>query len=302
MGTTADKLNKLLQTKQTIKQAIIDKGVDVADDTKFADYPSKITAIESGGSYYETLWNAITNNNTDYSYLFHNYKGLELDVSNLDTSKVTDMYNLFYYCNNVTKLDVSKWDTKNVKDMRYVFNNCTSITKLDVSEWDTGNATTMERMFYYCSGLTELDVSNFNTRNVTDIGDIFAYCNKLESLDVSNWDVSKVTDMGGAFQGCRSLTSLDCSSWDISKITGNYYLSKAFDSCDVLVDLYPPKNINAPMDVTYSTALSHDSLMRIINNLMTTTSTKKLTLGATNKAKLADEELAIATNKGWTIA
>lgn len=47
--STADKLNKLLETKQAIKQAIIDKGVDVSDDTVFAEYAAKINAIESGG-------------------------------------------------------------------------------------------------------------------------------------------------------------------------------------------------------------------------------------------------------------
>jgi hypothetical protein len=41
--------------------------------------------------------------------------------------------------------------------------------------------------------------------------------------------------------------------------------------------------------------------MSIINNLMTVTSTKTLTLGATNLAKLTADEVAIATNKGWTV-
>ena len=45
--STADKLNKLLETKAAIKKAIINKGVDVADDTVFADYPAKIDAIEA---------------------------------------------------------------------------------------------------------------------------------------------------------------------------------------------------------------------------------------------------------------
>ena len=49
MGTTVDKLNKLAQTKAAIKTAIEAKGVTVGD-VKFADYPSKISAISGGGT------------------------------------------------------------------------------------------------------------------------------------------------------------------------------------------------------------------------------------------------------------
>ena len=42
--------------------------------------------------------------------------------------------------------------------------------------------------------------------------------------------------------------------------------------------------------------------MVVINGLQTVTSTKTLTLGSTNLAKLTDEEKQIATNKGWTLA
>jgi surface protein len=103
------------------------------------------------------------------------------------------------------------------------------------------------------------------------------------------------------FTYCRSLTSLDVSNWDVSKVTGNYSLNTGFDAGSALVDFYPPKNISANMSMSKSKSLSHDSLIRIINNLITTTSTKTLTLGATNLAKLTADEVAIATNKGWTV-
>ena len=45
--STADKLNKLLETKEAIKQAIIDKGGTVGD--VFADYPAAIQNIQGGG-------------------------------------------------------------------------------------------------------------------------------------------------------------------------------------------------------------------------------------------------------------
>ena len=48
MGTIADKLNLLLNTKAAIKDAIIGKGQTVADSDPFSAYPSKIQAIETG--------------------------------------------------------------------------------------------------------------------------------------------------------------------------------------------------------------------------------------------------------------
>ena len=50
MGTTADKLNKVLETKAAIKDAIVAKGVTVADTDTFASYPAKIAAISGGGA------------------------------------------------------------------------------------------------------------------------------------------------------------------------------------------------------------------------------------------------------------
>ena len=48
MGTIADKLNLLLNTKAAIKAAIIGKGQTVGDSDSFSAYPAKIQAIETG--------------------------------------------------------------------------------------------------------------------------------------------------------------------------------------------------------------------------------------------------------------
>ena len=298
--STANKLSKLIETKQAIKQSIIDKGVDISDDTVFADYPSKIDSIMTGDS--ESVWNLITCNGTRGQYLFYDCKNItELDVSHLDTSNMTNMNNMFGSCQSLTSLDVSNFNTSNVKNMSYMFNHCESLTELDLSNFNTSNVTDMSYMFNECEKLPELNLSSFNTSNVTNMNTMFGYCHSFTELDLNNFDVSKVTNISGMFYFCSKLISLDVSNWDIGHITGNYNVHSAFNYCISLVDLYPPQNINANMTVNSSTALSHDSLMRIINNLMTATSTKTLTLGATNLAKLSSEEIAIATNKGWTV-
>ena len=47
MGTTAEKLTKLLDTKAAIKAALIEKGQSVSNLDTFASYPNKILAIPS---------------------------------------------------------------------------------------------------------------------------------------------------------------------------------------------------------------------------------------------------------------
>ena len=45
----ATKLNYLNETKESIKDAIIAKGVEVSDNDTFRDYATKISDISSGG-------------------------------------------------------------------------------------------------------------------------------------------------------------------------------------------------------------------------------------------------------------
>lgn len=49
MGTTADKLNKLITTKTSIKNAIISKGVAINDSDTFSSYAEKISQIQQTG-------------------------------------------------------------------------------------------------------------------------------------------------------------------------------------------------------------------------------------------------------------
>ena len=77
---------------------------------------------------------------------------------------------------------------------------------------------------------------------------------------------------------------------------------------------YTTKNNNYyKLNLSACTSLTHESLMNVINNLYDlnltydvanggTLYTQSLQLGADNIAKLTAEEIAIATNKGWTVS
>ena len=248
-----------------------------------------------------TFKGKITNSVTNMNDMFYGCKALtEINSSDWDTSNVTTMYGMFYECSNLTSLDLSNFDTSNVTSIGSMFNRCNNLTSLDVSNFDTSNVTDMYGMFYNCNNLTSLDLSNWNTSNVTNMSYMFYNCNNLTSLDLSNFDTSKVTNMSYMFYNCNNLTSLDMSNCDVSKVTtlGDYM----FDNCTALTDFKAPQNISVAVKFSECTNLTHDSLMSIINNLATVSSKKTLTLGSTNKAKLTDDEIAIATAKNWTVS
>lgn len=159
---------------------------------------------------------------------------ISVDLSGLDTSKVTEMgredtweSGMFSGCTRLAYLDLSSLDTSNVTSMGCMFEDCSSLTSLDLSTFDTSNVVDMNSMFAGCTKLTSLDLSGFDTSKVTNMGSkssrtsagMFEGCSSLASLDLSSFDTSKVTDMSRMFCGCTKLTSLDLSRFDTSKVT-----------------------------------------------------------------------------------
>ena len=120
-------------------------------------------------------------------------------LSQLDTSKVTSMSQMFADMSNVTSLDLSGFDTSKVTSMASMFFNMSSVTSLDLSGFDTSKVTDMGQMFYSMSSVTSLDVSGFDTSNVTDMANMFRGMSSVTSLDLSGFDTSKVTDMSDMF-------------------------------------------------------------------------------------------------------
>ncbi|MCV99336.1 BspA family leucine-rich repeat surface protein [Listeria monocytogenes] len=152
--------------------------------------------------------------------MFNSCRALEeLDVSHFDTSSVTNMSYMFYDNRNLEMLDVSNLDTSSVTNMYAMFEDCTSLEELDVSHFDTSSVTDMYRVFNGCEKLKKLDVSNFDTSSATAMVQMFRNCSALEKLDVSNFNTSLVTDMRAMFAGCTSLEVLDVSNFDTSSVT-----------------------------------------------------------------------------------
>ena len=300
--STADKLNYLLETKNEIKNAIVSKGITVKDTDTFRSYASKISNI-SGTVIDDDFYNMRTNNGTDGKGLFA-YTSTEVCantdfiefVQNLDVSKIKSCEHMFYN-SNFTNLNLSNWDTSNIINMIWMFSSCSNLTDLDISNFDTSNTINIKYMFAYCSKLKNINVNHFNINKITSIYGTFQNMSTLNYLNLSNWDTSNINEFTFAFSSNNNLITIE----GILDLTSAIYISYMFNNCTKLENV-KIKNLNyTGLDLSKSTNLSYDSIMYLINNLIETTTTKSINLGATNLAKLTDEEKAIATSKGWTL-
>ena len=180
------------------------------------------------------LSNFDTSRVTDMNYMFWSMHSLtSLNLSNFNTSKVTNMSSMFYNMRNLTSLDLSNFDTSNVTNMKAMFHNSWSLTSLNLSNFDTSKVKYMESMFDN-TGLTSLNLSNFDTSKVTNMSRMFAFMRNLTTLDLSNFDTSNVTDMGSMFLNMPSLTSLNISNFNTSKVTNMGYMFEHMSSLTTL--------------------------------------------------------------------
>ncbi|EMK2914149.1 BspA family leucine-rich repeat surface protein, partial [Listeria monocytogenes] len=197
--------------------------------------------------------------------MFKNCSNLmEVDLSGLDTSAVTTMWDMFNSCRALEELDVSHFDTSSVTDMYRVFNGCEKLKKLDVSNFDTSSATAMVQMFRNCSALEKLDVSNFNTSLVTDMRAMFAGCTSLEALDVSNFDTSSVTNMAAMFSDNEKLEKLDLSTFDTSSVTN---MGTMFKNCTALKSLFLDNFTHAASSTDMFTGTTSLSYLFVSHNV-----------------------------------
>ena len=218
----------------TYKITIGGKGGIIANESMvgYFDFPN-MTSID--------LSALDTSKVTDMSYMFALCKSLaSLDLSSFDTSNVTNMSNMFWEI-GLTSLELSNFDTSNVTDMSSMFTNCENLVNLNLSNFINSKVANMRYMFRNCKNIKSLDLSDFGTSSVTDMSGMFANCKSLSELNISTWDTSNVTTMGysnqvseGMFDSCSSLTSLDLTSFDTSNVTN---MTQMFYRCPNLTKI-----------------------------------------------------------------
>ena len=156
---------------------------------------------------------------TDMHSMFFNMKALkELDLSHFDTRKNTNLASYFGADVSLQKINLTNFNTENVTDMRVMFYGLNSLQTLDVSSFNTKKVTMMDSMFYGLSSIRKLDLSNFDTSQVISTPTMFAENVLLNDLNLSSFNTSRVENMSSMFMNCKSLTALNLNHFNTEKV------------------------------------------------------------------------------------
>lgn len=233
---------------------------------------------------------------TNISYAFADCRNLTSITLPTNIGNIGSLYDTFDGCSVITSIKFPP-SMNYVTNMYSTFAYCTKLSKLELPELN--NVTMFNRTFYNCKSLTSITLPSSLTK-VTNMNTMFDTCASLKYFSYT-YPLPLLKDIGVMFARCSSITSITLP--DLPSLSSVGY---CFEACTSLRNLVIG-NINPNITtltnwyISNCTALTVDSLVNIMNALPTITNTRTCTIGTTNISKLSPEQLAIATDKGWSI-
>ena len=135
-----------------------------AEKIKVSEFDNAILNISGGGNGGNEPIINIQTVHTPEQIRFSKYPVATFNPIGLNTSKVTDMANMFSNSINLVKANLVNFNTEKVTNMAYMFSNCSNLQSIDLSNFNTLKVTNFTGMFSNC-GIA----GNNNKLNLTNI-------------------------------------------------------------------------------------------------------------------------------------
>lgn len=292
-NTIADKLQDLIDAKADMKDALTEKG-----------YPP----VGGMSTYAEAINNITLGVDVEFDY---SLQGGDENIVRAVSLGI----------NNLIKRD------RDYTQKRLELKNAAGTAYQNLTGWlegfgdNTGNrcltfcpvfdASEIEKMTeFFADNPNLIYVPKLNTTKATSMYQMFYNCRSLYAIGGLN--TSKVTQMTEMFRGCHSLKSVPLLDANNVRYI-EYMFSECYDLTNVggLVGLGKTALVNhlgqtLPLSFKDSKKLTVESCVNVFNNLYdnyTWNLSNKhcIKLSMTTLNKLSNEDVAIATNKGWTV-
>lgn len=147
----SNEIERLQQAKKDIGDAIVRKGGSVSGTLN--TYAKSVMAL--GDVSFRTAIDIV--NKSDAK---------NVDLTMISPRNEISINNLFYGNKKLVSIDVSNWDTSKVTNISWCFTYCSSLTTIDVSNWDISKVTSVLELFSACEKLSEIKCDGLKFPNI----------------------------------------------------------------------------------------------------------------------------------------
>lgn len=278
---------KKLGTKSISQTGVKTVTYNASDDN--LDGYSKVDITTSGVDINEYFSNTIEGD-------YFGYKGWKVNLLKWRSPLIINGYSLDYAFKDYPLNELPELiGMNNVTSMNNTFSNSSIVT---IPLLDTSNVTKMNNIFSSCKSLTT--IPQLNTQKVESIERGFNECEKLTELPELDFSSMKKMQSGYnyyLFYNCTKLKTIG----GFLNLGMNYDTTESANKMEYRLALITTEYASGtPLDLT------KQSLINVLNKLYDIATkgcnAQQVIIGSTNIAKLTSEEIAIATNKGWTVS
>lgn len=249
------------------------------------------------------------------SYMFNDCNlGNIKKITGLNTSKCSKFDYMFYYA-NLTNLEQLTLDTQSGTGFRGMFQYTVFPANRDIinlADLNTSNVTTFNQMFNNADYIWTKDFSKWDTSNVTDFSSMFYQTDFVDAdgtLDLSGWDFNSITGttsgVSSMFGFASDIKSVNLTNAKMDKMSNMYNMWQYAYTSEIILDGVTLPKVAMNWDANYAHKHTLETVLGILNALPDITGdglTLTCKLGTQDLAQLTDEQKAIGTSKGWTLA
>ncbi len=217
----------------------------------------------------------------------------EIELADIDTSKITDMSHLFeptlrggeqarFFFDGI-----ETWDVSNVTDMSYMFCYARNFNE-NINSWNVSSVRNMRGMFQFASSFNQ-PLDRWDVSSVENMSSMF-YDAAAFAQNLDTWDVSRVRTMRFMFMYARYFR--DKPAWNtenVEDVAGMYYGTPiVYVDPDLACGIDPELEKLAAqesLDHQLDSILEHDGIARFAKDLVDKTQDIASTVGSAIEKK-----------------
>lgn len=214
-----------------------------------------------------------------------------------------NLYRYVFYKNNKLERIYNLPDININNQINNLVASCENVKSIKIDGLNLQGSDVIANLFWDLENLQEVKFTNCSINTYSSFWSILLKCPNVKFADFTNLNLNDITQFNSIINNCSNLETIVITNLNLDNVT--YYNSYFFDdynSAKIKNIIGPIYNLKLSLNLRYTPLLTNDSAMVLINGLSEDIDgTKTITFSSSTYDTLTEEQIALATSKGWSV-